>query len=210
MGLERLKELAQFEIIIGSFQSGEVGLLGQDVPNVIGALDFELHGDLLSGFSEGALKILTRNQIIGYQNTVDLWELVNSAGPEGVGNVAESRLAAILNSVGSEEFTMFDADPFGALTGSLSEDILGGYADEFQGAILDTLGANRFGSGGVHFGVHFGEVSSGSTVFIFLADAAGTEIVDGRENFSSLVLDGSSLLQEGALEFFVGALFGIE
>ena len=206
LGLESLKEVPQFEIIIGSFRSGEVGLLGPDLVNVIGALDFELHGGLLGGFSEGALKILTRNQIIGYQNTSDLWELVNSAGPEGVMSVPEERLDAILTSVGRDEFAMFDVDTFGALSGRLSEDILGGYADEFQGVILDTLGANRFGSGGVHFG----EVSSGSTSFVSLADTAGREIVDGRENFSSLVLDGSSLSQEGALEFFEGALFGIE
>ena len=206
LGLERVKEATHFESIIGSFRSGEVGFLGQDLTDVIGALDFELHGRLLNGFSEGALKILTRNQIVGYQNTADLWELVNSTGPEGVVNVAEDRLDAILTAVGRDEFGRFDTDTFGALTGRLSGDILGGYAEEFQSAVLDTMGANRFGSGGVDFG----GVSSGQTSFVNLADNAATEIVGGRENFSSLVLDGSLLLSEGALEFFGGPLFEVE
>ena len=206
LGLERLKELSQFETIIGSFRSGEVGLLGLDLVNVIGALDFDLHGGLLGGFSEGALQTLTVSQIMDHQDTTDLWELVNSAGPEGVMTVPEGRLDAILTSVGRDQFGMFDAGTFGALNGRLSQGILGGYADEFQGAILDTMGANRFGSGGLNFD----EVSSGSTSFAPLAEAAATEIVDGRENFSSLLLDGSSLLQEGALEFFGGALFEVD
>ena len=206
MGLEEMKELTQFESIIGSFRPGEVGLLGPDLANVIGALDFGQHGGLLGGFSEGALKILTGSQLIGYQNTADLWALANSAGPQGVVNVSEGRLGAILTAVGRDDFGMFDADTLGALSGNLSEDILGGYADEFQGAILDTIGANRFGSGGLGFD----EISSGRTSFIFLADAAAKEIVAGRQNFSSLVLDGSSLLQEEALEFFGGELFEVE
>ena len=99
----------------------------------------------------------------------------------------EGRIDAILTAVGRDDLAMFDADTFGALTGRLSETILSGYADEFQGAILDTMVANRFGSGGVHFG----EVSGGPTSFVSLADAAPTEIVEGREKFSSLVLDGA-------------------
>ena len=206
LGLEQMKELTQFESIIGSFLPGEVGLLGQELVNIIGALDFGQHGGLLGGFSEGALKSLTSSQIIGYQNTADLWELVNSAGPEGIVNVSEGRLDAILTAVGSDAFGMFDADALGVLSGRLSEDILGGYTDEFQGAILDAIGANRFGFGGLGFD----EISSGRTSFVFLADAAAKEIVDGRQNFSSLVLDGSSLLQEEALEFFGGELFEVE
>ena len=206
LSLKTVQELAQFESIIGSLGSGEVGLWGQDVANVVEALDFEQHGNLLGGFSEGALNILTRDELIGFEDTADLSGLVNSAGAEGIGNVTEDRLDGILTAVGRAEFGMFDADIFGALTGTLSEVILGGYADDLQGAILDRIGADRLGSGGVDFG----EISGGPTSFVFLADAAETEIVDGQENFSSLALDGAFFLQEGALEFFRGALFEVE
>ena len=92
LGLERVQELAQFESIIGSFAPDQVGFLGQDLINIIGALDFESYGNLLGGFSEGALNSLTQDELIGFGGTGDLVELVNSAGAGGIVGTGQSRL----------------------------------------------------------------------------------------------------------------------
>lgn len=77
----------------------------------------------------------------------------------------------------------------------LAEYTLIGYPDEFQDAILEAMEANLFGPGGAR------PRSEGAfTAFDPLADAIDTVEVDGEETFPSLLLDGSSSLQEGAVE----------
>ena len=206
LGLERVQELAQFESIIGSFIPDQVGFLGQDLTNIIGALDFRLHGNLLGGFSEGALNTLTRDKLIGFGGTGELVGLVNSAGAEGIVGMADDLMDAIFTGVERNEFGMFDADTFGALTGVLADQILSEYPDEFQDAILAAMEANLFGSGGVSFA----EIRGAFTAFEPLADAIDTVEVDGKKTLSSLLVDGSSSLQEGAVAFFRIGLSGSE
>ena len=203
LGLEQVLGLEQLEGVIGSIESDRVGLLGQDLDDIIEGVDFEMHSDLLREFSEGALNTLTTDVLIGFGNVEDLLGLANSAGAEGIAGMAVNHLDAVLTRVGSEQFGRFDADTFGALTGVLPGDILGGYGDGFQDAILNTLGVNLFESGGVDFD----QMSAGDTFFDLLADTVGTEIVNGQETFSSLLVDGDSSLTEGALDFFTGGLF---
>ena len=203
LGLDRVLELDQFEGIIGSFEPETVGILGQNLDDVIEALDFEMHSDLLGGFSEGALNTLTPLELTGFGNLGDLLDLANSAGTEGIVGVAGDHLDAVLTRVGSDRLRLLDPDTFAALTGALPSDILGGYADDFQDAILDTLGVNLFETGGADFR----EISGGGTSFDLLADVVGTEVVNGEETFYSLLVDGSSSLHEGALAFFEARLF---
>ena len=203
VGLEQVLGLEQLEGVIGSFESESVGLLGQSLHDIIEAVDFELHSVLLGKFSEGALNTLTPDELIGFGNVENLLNLAISAGAEGIIGVAVNHLDAVLTRVGGDQFGMFDADTFGALTGALPGDILGVYDDGFQDDILNTLRANLFESGGRDFE----GMSGGDTSFGFLADAIGTEIVDGQETFSSLLVDGNSVLQQGALDFFIGGLF---
>ena len=53
----------------------------------------------------------------------------------------------------------------------------------------------------------FEDILGGSTAFDLLAEALDTVLVDGAETLASLVSDGDSSLQEGALSAF-GGLFG--
>ena len=206
LGLERVQELAQYESIIGSFKPDQVGFLGQDLTNIIGALDFRSHENLLGGFAEGALNTLTRDQLIGFGGTGKLVGLVNSAGAEGIVGMADDLMDAIFTGVERNEVGMFDADTFGSLTGVLAEATLSGYPEDFQDAILEAMEANLFGSGGVSFA----GIRGAFTAFGPLADAIDTVEVDGEETYSSLLVDGSSSLQEGAVEFFIAGLSGSE
>ena len=204
LGLEQVLGLDQLEGIVGSFDPESVALLGQDLDEVIAALDFTTHSDLLGGFSESALNTLTTLELVGFESLADLLGLVNSAGTEGIVGVTSDHLDAVLTRIGSNRFHLLDADTFAALTAVVPADILGGHSDAFQGAILSTLGVNLFGSGALDFG----EMRATVTTFDLLADAVGTELENGQKTYFSLLVDGSSSLDEGALVLFEGRLFG--
>ena len=118
--------------------------------------------------------------------------------------MAVDLMDAIFMGVDRSEFGMFNADTFGSLTGALAEDIINGYPGGFQDAILEAMEANLFGSGGVNFD----EISGAFTAFESLAEVIDTVLVDDKETFASLSVDGSSPLQGGAMEFFRAGLFG--
>ena len=204
LGLEQVLELEQLEGIVGSFEPENVGLLGQNLDEVIIALDFDTHSDLLSRFSEGALNTLTTLELGGFESLADLLGLANSAGAEGIVRVTSDRLDAVLTRIGSNRFHLLDFDTFAALTAVIPADILGGHSDEFRGAILSNLGVNLFGSGALDFG----EMPAAVTTFDLLADSVGTELENGEKTYFSLLVDGSSSLDEGALVLFEGQLFG--
>ena len=157
-------------------------------------------------FRKGRSTLLTRDKLIGFGGTGELVGLVNSAGAEGIVGMADDLMDAIFTGVERNEFGMFDADTFGALTGVLADQILSEYPDEFQDAILAAMEANLFGSGGVSFA----EIRGAFTAFEPLADAIDTVEVDGKKTLSSLLVDGSSSLQEGAVAFFRIGLSGSE
>ena len=129
-------------------------------------------------------------------------DCLHSAGAEGIVGIDDDLMDAIFTGRERSEFGLFNADTFGALTGVLAEHTLIGYPDEFQDAILEAMEANLFGSGGASFA----EIRGAFTAFEPLADAIDTVEVDGEETFSSLLVDGSSSLQEGAVEFFRAGL----
>ena len=189
--------------MIGSFEADNVARLGQHLTKIIEALDFNSHSALLADFSEGTLNTLTPGELSEFGNVEDLLALANSAGVSGIARVTVDHLDAVLTRVGSEGLRRLDADTFGALTTALPGDIISGYSDSFQDAILDTSGANLFRAGGADFG----SIRLAGASFDLLADAVGTEEMDGIETSFSLLVDGGVPLRAGALAFFRGDLF---
>ena len=72
-----------------------------------------------------------------------------------------------------------------------------------QEAALRALDADFLSAGAAAFE----DILGGNTAFDLLAEAVDTVTVDGAETLASLVADGESSLQEGALDAFSG-LFG--
>ena len=193
-GVNEILELDQLEGIIGSFESGDVSALGEDIGSIIENLDFESHGGLLSDFSFGALDTVGAASL-GDLDLSDLVGLTNSTGGDDIFNLEGDSLFALADTLlAGGDLDMVDANALGGVFAGLDFDAISDVLDDVADAalVLDTLGANLFDSGGLDFDVIATGTSKTYEVVADLADIAETVL---------------SNVDEGTLIAFAG-LFG--
>ena len=124
-------------------------VLGDNLDDIIADLDFELHGDLLDGAV--FLDAIDPNDLAGLELD-DVAGLFNSAAD--IFLVEEDHLGLALDALlGGDGLDLVEADAFGGAIAGLSGDIILDIFDNLEeaGAILETVGADLFGSGGLDF-----------------------------------------------------------
>ena len=203
-GLDQVQDLDVFEGMISSFNVDEVDLVADQLGDIVANVDWEGVDLDLGNFALGTFNNFTPGDV-GGTDLDDLIGLVNAASENIVG-VAEDNLDAVVTSAGVEGIADIDVAALSGISAGLSVETLVGYADELQNSILDTLGADLFGSDGAGFG----DITGGDTAFDQIAELFETAVVGGVEVFTSLVSDGGADLEEGALDFFAIELFPAE
>ena len=201
-GLDQVQDLDVFEGMISSFNVDEVGLVADQLGDIVANVDWE--GADLGNFALGTFNNFTPGDV---DDTAldDLIGMVNAASGNIV-DVVEDNLDAVVTSAGVEGIADIDVAALSGISAGLSVETLVGYADELQNSILDTLGADLFDSDGAGFG----DITGGDTAFDQVAELFETAVVGGVEVFTSLVADGDADLEEGALDFFAIDLFPAE
>ena len=201
-GLDQVQDLDVFEGMISSFNVDEVGLVADQLGDIVANVDWE--GADLGNFALGTFNNFTPGDV---DDTAldDLIGMVNAASGNIV-DVVEDNLDAVVTSAGVEGIADIDVAALSGISAGLSVETLVGYADELQNSILDTLGADLLDSDGAGFG----DITGGDTAFDQVAELFETAVVGGVEVFTSLVADGDADLEEGALDFFAIDLFPAE
>lgn len=191
--LEALEGIAS---ALGS--DGASQLDDDDLVTVVRNLDFDIVSapELLGGFSFGALDVIDPGSLAQLELD-DIAGLLNSAGE--IFQVREENLAAAVDTLlGSDGLDLVDPSAFSSAIAGLSGDIISDILSDVSDAsnALDIVGADLLNSQGANFG----EIIVGDTTFDLIADLV-------EDALASLVADGDSSLQEGALNAFSG-LFG--
>ena len=176
VGLDQLIGSDQAEGIFGSFNLENSDLLGQtlgdQLDDLISDLDFDLHGDLLDGAV--FLDAIDPDALAGLELD-DVAGLFNSAAD--IFLVEEDHLGLALDALlGGDGLDLVDPDAFGGAIAGLSGDIILDIFDDLAeaGAILETVGADLFGSGGLGFEGLLG----GDTIFDQLDFDAPDDLLD--------------------------------
>jgi hypothetical protein len=194
IGVERALGLDQLEGIVGNFGAEHVQQLGDNLGEILGALDFEAGAGVLGDFSFEALSSLSGDQV-GALDPAHLIGLTNTIGGDNIIGLGAEQLETIVGNLQAGAFADFDPAVVGGMFAGLDADQIGNIGIETLGAALEAAGANLLGGLG-----DFNSISGGATSFDLLADA--TDLT------SALAQDGSGQLQEGAVSFFGGSLFG--
>ena len=201
-GLGEVQDLDVFAGMVSSFEVDEVGLVADQLDDIVANLDWE--GADLGNFALGAFDNFTADDVSDTASD-DLVGMVNAAAGNIVG-VVEENLDAVVTSVGAAGIADIDVTALSGISAGLSSETLGGYDAELQNSILDTLEADLFDSDGLGFE----DITGEATAFDQIADIVDTATVGGEEVFTSLVTDGNTDLEQGALDFFAVDLFPTE
>ena len=194
IGMEQVLGLDQLEGIVGNFSAEHVQLLGDNLGEILGALDFEAGAGVLGDFSFEALSSLSGDQV-GALDPAHLIGLTNTTGGDNIIGLGAEQLETIVGNLQAGAFADFDPAVVGGMFAGLDGDQVGNIGIETLEAALEAAGANLLGGLG-----DFNAISGGATSFDLLADA--TDLT------AALAQDGSGQLQEGAISFFSGSLFG--
>ena len=194
IGVEQALGLDQLEGIVGNFGAEHVEQLGENLGEILGALDFEAGAGVLGDFSFEALSSLSGDQV-GALDPLHLIGLTNTTGGDNIIGLGAEQIETIVGNLEAGAFADFDPTVVGGMFAGMDGDQIGNFELETLGAALEAAGANLLGGLG-----DFNAISGGATSFDLLADA--TDLTD------ALAQDGSGQLQEGAVNFFSGSLFG--
>jgi hypothetical protein len=194
IGVEQASGLDQLEGIVGNFGAEHVRELGDSLGAVLGALDFEAGAGVLGDFSFEALSSLSGDQV-GALDPAHLIGLTNTTGGDNIIGLGAEQLETIVGNLQAGAFADFDPAVVIGMFAGLDGDQIGNFGEETLVAVLEAAGANLLGGLG-----DFNAIVGGDTSFDLLADATDLAF--------ALAQDGSGQLQEGAVGFFGGSLFG--
>ena len=194
IGFDQALDLDQLEGIVGNFAADHIEQLGDQLNDLLGALDFQNNADILGEFSFGALSILDSEDLqgLGVQYIIDL---TNATGGDEIIGLGAEQLEIIVGNIQADFFAEFDPSVVGGIFAGLDHDQIGGFDFEILEAALEATGANLLGGLG-----DFDSIAGVNTAFDELANLAG--FGEGLEQ------DGSFVIEDEALNFFSGNLFG--
>ncbi len=194
IGFDQALSLDQLEGIVGNFGEDHIDQLGDQLHDLLAALDFQNHADVLGEFSFGALSVLDPEDLraLAFQQLVDL---TNTTGGDEIIGLGAEQLETIVGNIQADFFKEFDPSVVGGMFAGLNHDQIGGFDHETLEAALEAVGANLLGGLG-----DFDGIAGTNSAFDELANLAG--IAEALEH------DGSFVIHDGAFGFFGGNLFG--
>ena len=168
--------------------------LGEGLGQVLDALDFEGDSGNLEDFSLSTLNTLDDTEVRNL-DPEHLVDLANTVGGNNIIDLDAEQIEIIVDNLEADTLTEFDPTVVGGMFAGLVDEQIVALEEETIAVALEAAGADLLGGLG-----DFNDIPGGATSFDLKADAADLAV--------ALEQDGSGELQEEAVNFFSGSLFG--